>query len=138
MRSPGNGSGPARKADIQTLRKEQRKRNAERASREKEKDATYLKLQSSEIVAPTLDADGKAIKLALCARKDENLVGKKGHIIYVAKDAGLTEPGRFPTIVYGFNAKAPYNWPGVSPLRESEIDISGKARHCPPACPPAR
>lgn len=206
--------------------KEQRKRQrkADKAAHEKEKDATYLKLQGDEIVAPTLDANGKPIELAPCARKDkecqkkrkallhrkkvgmkiengtltvdgwtgkarlnydiseikflyvsipgqgtviasmeqfpnsqpqknalegktltikttgdhlvqissdENLVDKKDHVIYVAMDSGYTEPGRFPTIGYGSTAKAPYNWPGVRPLRENESRISAKAPPLP-------
>lgn len=206
--------------------KEAKKRahDAEKAAREKEKDATYLKLQGDEIVAPTLDADGKPVELAPCARKDRecqkkrkamlhrkkvgmkiengtltvdgwtgkarlnydisevkflyvsipgqgtviasmeqfpnstpqkkaldgktltiqtpgdhvvqissdnNLVDKKDHIIYVATDTGYTQPGRFPTIGYGSTAKAPYNWPGVRPLREDELKISAKAPPLP-------
>lgn len=206
--------------------KEQRKRqhDADKAAREKAKDASYLKLQGDEIVAPTLDANGKPVELAPCARKDkecqkkrkallhrkkvgmkiengtltvdgwtgkarlnydisevkflyisipgqgtviasmeqfpnsqpqksalegktltiktpgdhlvqiasdDNLVDKKDHVIYVAMDASFTMPGRFPTIGYGSSAKAPYNWPGVRPLRENESKISAKAPPLP-------
>lgn len=223
---PGAATLPQATSAPKLSEKEQRKRqrNADKAAREKEKDASYLKLQGNEIVAPTLDANGKPVELAPCARKDkecqkkrkallhrkkvgmkiengtltvdgwtgkarlnydiseikflyvsipgqgtviasmeqfpnsqpqknalegktltiktpgdhlvqissdENLVDKKDHAIYVAMDPSYTEPGRFPTIGYGSTARAPYNWPGVRPLRDSESKISAKAPPLP-------
>ncbi len=219
---PPAAARPLSKGEQKALAKKQK--DSDKQKREAEKDLTYLKLQGNEIVAPTLDADGKPVELAPCARKDkecqkkrkallhrkkvgmkiengtltvdgwtgkarlnydisevkflyvsipgqgtviasmeqfpnsspqksalegktltlkmpedhtvqissdENLVDKKNHVVYVALDKGYTQPGRFPTLGYGSTAKAPYNWPGVRPLREDEKKISSKAPPLP-------
>lgn len=77
---------PLTKQEEKDLKK--KKKEEAKAAKEAEEDKKFLKLQGDNIVAPTLDADGKPIVLQPCSKKDK-ICQKKRKDLMKRKTAGL-------------------------------------------------
>ncbi len=97
---------PPSKLDL----KDQRKREKEEARKQKEaaEEANYLKLQGDDIVAPTLDADGKPIELKPCSKKDKECIKKRKALLHRKKTGMKIENATLT--VDGWTGKARLNF----------------------------
>jgi len=97
---------PLTKAEEKAARK--RQKEAEKKAKEAEQEKKFLKMQGGDLVAPTLDANGNAIHLAPCSKKDK-VCQKKRKGLLKRKTMGMKIENGTLT-VDGWTGKARLNY----------------------------
>ncbi len=103
-------AAPPKAPPSKTELKERHKQEKEEARKQKEavEEANYLKLQGDDIVAPTLDADGKPIELKPCSKKDKECIKKRKALLHRKKTGMKIENATLT--VDGWTGKARLNF----------------------------
>jgi hypothetical protein len=97
---------PRTKAEEKEFR--QRQKEEEKKRKEDQKEKSFLKMQGGEIVAPTLDADGNAVTLSPCSKKDKECQKKRKQLLHRKKVGMKIQNGTLT--VDGWTGKARLNY----------------------------